>query len=290
MLNKPQYELGVICLKKPILRYYSNISGLLHPRASSSAVPVAAIQPTLRHNTANIASNTQRRETRSRRSESTGRMESDRQTIQRTIRRNQPLTVQSQEFHNYKSQSIYHQQQLMRQQQQEKQQQQHTATTANVLSNSSHYQTVKPERSFPTHTLQSQKQQHIMSNGLEMGNLTITHNNNKLPSTKTGSHLVNGKLYAARSGHIINSHGQVVNLTDGEVMSLDQAERLGIVQRMTDKDHHSGQSYVPASNMMFNRVGIAFVWSMHVNAILWDSWSCLKITIRRKVQKEKISL
>ena len=98
-----------------------------------------------------------------------------------------------------------------------------------------------------------------MSNGLEMGNLTLTHNNNKLPSTKTGSHLVNGKLYAARSGHIINSHGQVVNLTDGEVMSLDQAERLGIVQRMTDKDHHSGQSYVPASNMMFNRVSIAFV-------------------------------
>ena len=98
-----------------------------------------------------------------------------------------------------------------------------------------HMQPVKPARQIPV--------------AINNGTMTLTNN-------RTGSHLVNGKLYSAKAGFIINSHGQVVNLSDGEVLSLVQAERLGIVHRQADKDHTSGQSYVPASNMMFNRVSI----------------------------------
>ena len=101
-----------------------------------------------------------------------------------------------------------------------------------------HMQPVKPARQIPV--------------AINNGTMTLTNN-------RTGSHLVNGKLYSAKAGFIINSHGQVVNLSDGEVLSLVQAERLGIVHRQADKDHTSGQSYVPASNMMFNRVSILTV-------------------------------
>lgn len=88
---------------------------------------------------------------------------------------------------------------------------------------------------------------HMTSNGLETGTLS-------LGKKKSDVHLVNGKLYAAKPGFIINSNSQVVNLTTGDVMNLVQAERLYIVYRLPDKDHQGGQSYVPASNMMFNRV------------------------------------
>lgn len=213
-------------------------AGLLHPRASSSAVPVAAIPPTLRQAGGNSmsTSNTRRVEVRRRRSESVGRAENDRQTIDRTgtlYSPPKPLLVQSQEFHNYNSQSVYQQQQRLAQN--------------NIAA--SHHPVARSERKFPNPS--SQPKHHVMSNGLEMNTLTLNNNNTM---TRAGSHLVNGKLYAAKAGYIINSNGQVVNLTDGEVMSLVQAERSGIVYKMTDKDHQSGQSYVPASNMMFNRV------------------------------------
>lgn len=102
-----------------------------------------------------------------------------------------------------------------------------------------HYQPAKPVRAGAGHA---------PNHGAQAANAMT------LSSNRAGSHLVNGKLYSAKPGYIINSHGQVVNLTDGEVMALSQAERVGVVHRLPDKDNQSGQSYVPASNMMFNRV------------------------------------
>lgn len=202
----------------------STTLGLLHPRGSTNSVPPAVTSPAT-----NSRGTTGQRGNRVRRSESMGRVESDRRRAQRvgTLHPNdtrQPLLTQSQEYHNYSSHYQTHSKA--------------SPTTAG------HYQAVRPERTLAG----SNKASPLMSaTGLEMGTLTLTNH-------RTGSHLVNGKLYTAKPGHIINSNGQVVNLTDGEVMSLAQAERVGIVKRMTDKDPQAGQSYVPASNMMFNRV------------------------------------
>ncbi|XP_067936299.1 uncharacterized protein [Watersipora subatra] len=107
-----------------------------------------------------------------------------------------------------------------------------------LLTPHSHYQSIKPSRVG-------------LSLGHGSGSMTLTTN-------RSGSHLVNGKLYSSKAGHIINSNGQVVNLSDGEVMSLAQAERLGVVQRLVDNDSHLAQSYVPAANMMFNRDPVSF--------------------------------
>lgn len=192
------------------------ITGLLHPRASSAAPAIAPIP--INASSASTYTSTPPTNPHSgnkvRRSESMSRME------RRPMKPNGALVshpghiVQSQEFHNYSPNATY---------------QRIGGATQN-------------------NTLVHHNNGHMMSNGLELGTLSLN-------KTSTGAHLVNGKLYAAKQGYIINSNGQVVNLTDGEVMTIAQGERLNIIHRLPDTDHQSGHSYVPASNLMFNRVG-----------------------------------
>lgn len=83
-------------------------------------------------------------------------------------------------------------------------------------------------------------------------------------STPQKPHLINGVFYSANRGYIINSNGQVINLTNGDVLSIDVALRTQAVSRVGDasmptltagdagmKEHNQ-----PAVNMMFNRVSI----------------------------------
>lgn len=105
----------------------------------------------------------------------------------------------------------------------------------------SHYQPVRVGGHTPTPISNKQP---VVQNGLEMGTLSIR---------RTGAHLLNGKLYATKSGYLINNHGMVVNMNTGEAISLAMAERNGLVRRLADEDDRT-DSYVPAANMMFNRV------------------------------------
>jgi len=157
-----------------------------------------------------------------------GKVESERRRTQRNTgtlpgsNKRTPLLVQSQEYNNYNSQTLH--------------------------PGISHV----PPASY-SHTMTSGRipktNQHPTMTSTAANSGTLTINNNRV-----GTHLVNGKLYAAKPNYIINSRGHVVNRADGEVMHIQQALNLGIVQKLPDNEHQAGQSYVPASNMMFNRV------------------------------------
>lgn len=72
------------------------------------------------------------------------------------------------------------------------------------------------------------------------------------PLLNGNAHFVNGKLFASRPGYQIEGNGNVINLMSGETISLNQAQRMNIVQQIPDDDYDAGT--LPPTNSMFNRV------------------------------------
>lgn len=86
-------------------------------------------------------------------------------------------------------------------------------------------------------------------------------------------HLVSGVFYKPNRGFIINSNGQVINLTNGDVLSIDSALRSNFISRvgnantgtltaegasLGDAGLGGGGNTLPAINTMFNRVSVLF--------------------------------
>lgn len=74
------------------------------------------------------------------------------------------------------------------------------------------------------------------------------------PLLNGNAHFVNGKLFASRPGYKIEGNGNVVNMSNGETLTLGQAQKMHIVQQIPDDEYDAGT--LPPNFSMFNRVSV----------------------------------
>ena len=72
------------------------------------------------------------------------------------------------------------------------------------------------------------------------------------PLLNGNAHFVNGKLFASRPGYKIEGNGNVVNMNNGETLTLGQAQKMHIIQQIPDDEYDAGT--IPPNFSMFNRV------------------------------------